>query len=44
MSLVPIFGQFYLNKNLAIEFSMFLPPEMIIRLVGLNKRCHFLYS
>ena len=44
MSLVPIFGKFYSNKNLAIVLSEFLQPEIIIKMVRLNKKCQQAYS
>jgi hypothetical protein len=44
MSLVPIFGHFYSNKNMAIEIAQFLKPQDLARMVVLNKKCKEAYS
>ena len=44
MSLVPIFGYFFLNKNMGVVLAEYLPPEVIMKLVRLSKRCHEVYS
>lgn len=44
MSLVPIFGHFYQNKNMAIEIAQFLQPEHLVKMVRLNKKCKDAYS
>ena len=44
MSLVPIFGNFYSNKNLSVVLATFLEPKVIIKMVRLNKKCHAAYS
>jgi hypothetical protein len=44
MSLVPIFGKFYQNKNIGAVMAEYLSPETIIKLVALNKRCNEVYS
>jgi hypothetical protein len=44
MSLVPILGKFYQNKNIGAVMAEFLSPEVIIKLVVLNKRCNEVYS
>ena len=44
MSLVSIFGRFYLNKNMGAVMAEFLDPQDIIKLVRVNKRCNEVYS
>jgi len=44
MSLVPIMGNFYLNKNLAVEFACYLDPTDIVHLAGMSRRSYELYS
>lgn len=39
-----IFGKFYTNKNLAIEFSRYLVPEDLVKLAMANKKFHQVYS
>ena len=44
MSLVSIFGRFYLNKNIGALMAEFLLPHEIIKMVRLSKRCNEVYS
>jgi hypothetical protein len=44
MSLVSILGRFYTNKNIGAVMAEYLPPESIIKLVQLSRRCHQVYS
>lgn len=44
MSLVPILGKFYENKNLSVELSSFLDARTLIKMVRLNKKCNAAYS
>jgi hypothetical protein len=44
MSLVPILGKFFTNKNIGAVMAEYLPPESIIKLVQLSRKCHQVYS
>lgn len=44
MSLVPILGKFFTNKNIGAVMAEYLEPETIIKLVRLSRRCHQVYS
>jgi hypothetical protein len=39
-----IFGKFYYNKNLAIEFSRFFDFRLLLKLLVLNKKFHDVYG
>ena len=44
MSLVPILGHFYLNKNMAQEFSNYLQPDQILKMASLSRKCRDVYQ
>ena len=44
MSLVPILGKFFANKNIGAVMAEYLKPEEIVKLVMLSHRCKEVYS